>query len=107
MNTIGSRIRRVRKEKKLTQAQLASMVGISQSTLAELESGESKMPSSETLMGLAKQLGISQAWIMTGKDGEIEALSDEDHAFLTLAKGLRAEQRRAVYELMRSMTDEE
>lgn len=44
---------------------------------------------------------------MTGKDGEIEALSDEDHAFLTLAKGLRAEQRRAVYELMRSMTDEE
>ncbi len=65
------------------------------------------MPSAEALLGLSKALNISQAWIITGRDGEIELLSpdEEDHA--KRMRALTAEQRRAVYALVESMGLEE
>lgn len=39
MLNLGSRMRQARKEKKLTQAQLAAMVGISRKTLGQIETG--------------------------------------------------------------------
>jgi transcriptional regulator with XRE-family HTH domain len=38
--TIGSRLRRLRKERKLTQAELARQIGIQQSDLSRMEQGE-------------------------------------------------------------------
>jgi transcriptional regulator with XRE-family HTH domain len=39
MLRLGTRIRQARKEKKLTQAQLASMAGIARKTLSQIETG--------------------------------------------------------------------
>jgi transcriptional regulator with XRE-family HTH domain len=39
MMELGNRMRLARKEKKLTQAQLAGMAGISRKTLGEIETG--------------------------------------------------------------------
>ena len=39
MMDLGNRMRLARKEKKLTQAQLAGMAGISRKTLGEIETG--------------------------------------------------------------------
>jgi HTH-type transcriptional regulator, cell division transcriptional repressor len=107
MSTPGQRIRAKRKELGYSQAHLASLAGIKQSSLSEIETGESKMPSAEALLGLSKALNISQAWIITGRDGEIELLSpdEEDHA--KRMRALTAEQRRAVYALVESMGLEE
>ena len=107
METVGNRIRRRRKERLLNQWQLAKLVGISQSTLSELEPGESKMPSADVLQGLAKHLGVTQAWIITGKDGELEMLTQEEEDLIRAARGLSAEQRRAIYNIMTTMKKEE
>lgn len=107
MHTPGIRIRAKRLELGLKQGELAKLAGISQSSLCELEKGDSKMPSAEALMGLSKALGVSQAWIMTGKDGEVEMLTHDEEKLVQASRRLTAEQRRAVYQIMRTMTGED
>lgn len=63
--TIGTRIREARKRAKLTQAQLASRVGMRQATLSELETGESA--GTTLLASLAAALGVNALWLETGK----------------------------------------
>lgn len=104
MNTPGQRIRLKRLEKQWSQAHLASLVGISQSTLCELELGESKMPSATVLHSLADKLGVSPTWILTGKEGEIDTLSDQESTLIATLRGLSAEQQRAVYAVVATMT---
>lgn len=63
--SIGSRIKEARKHAKLSQKALAQKVGMSQSSLSELETGES---SGTTLIAsFAAALGVNALWLETGK----------------------------------------
>ncbi|MFW1828061.1 XRE family transcriptional regulator [Acinetobacter sp. ULE_I092] len=64
--TLGARLKFARKEKRLTQNQLAEMVGIKQSTLSQLESG--LMNSSTHLPAIADALGVGALWLQTGNE---------------------------------------
>lgn len=64
--TIGMRIRKIRKSRKLTQKEFANMMCISQSHLSYVELGKEK-PSNRFLKLLSLQLDISPEWIMTGE----------------------------------------
>jgi len=97
------RIRAKRKELGLKQGQLAKLAGISQPALCELEKGDTKMPNAESLMGLAKALNVTQAWIITGKDGEIEQISQDEESMVRAIRTLTAEQQRAIYQIIDSM----
>jgi transcriptional regulator with XRE-family HTH domain len=63
--SIGARVREARKAAKLTQQQLAAKVGIQQSTLSELENGESA--GTGYVATMAAVLGVSALWLETGK----------------------------------------
>lgn len=54
--SIGSEIRTVRKEQKITQTQLAALVGCDQRELSNYESGKT-LPSLERLEKIAEVLG--------------------------------------------------
>ena len=56
---IGQRIRQLRKEHGVAQAELADAAGISQSTLSDIERGEIVGRSLETLARLARFFGVS------------------------------------------------
>ncbi len=75
--SIGTRIREARKSVKMTQAQLAKKVGMSQGTLSELETGESD---GTTLIGsIAAALGVNALWLETGRGlAGPEATSDAE-----------------------------
>jgi transcriptional regulator with XRE-family HTH domain len=107
MSTPGQRIKARRKELGLSQGQLAAMSGIAQSTLSELETGESKLPSSMKLVGLAKALKVSKLWIITGQSGEAEIADDETQELIDMIQTMSAEQRLAVYTVIRSMSKED
>lgn len=62
--SIGKRVRQARKHIGLTQAELAKKVGMKQSTLSELETGESTRTSS--VATIANALGVSAYWLDTG-----------------------------------------
>ena len=67
--TNDSHIARVRREKGITQAQLAERLGIKQPMIARWETGKRK-PKIETLMRIAKALGVqwTELWGYTKED---------------------------------------
>jgi transcriptional regulator with XRE-family HTH domain len=57
---IGERVRLLRKQKGLTQAQLADASGLSRTGLGDIERGK-RVPMYDTLAKLSKGLGVSVA----------------------------------------------
>ncbi|WP_019276409.1 S24 family peptidase [Vibrio coralliilyticus] len=64
--TVGERIRRVRKELKLTQQQVASSIGVSSTSLVFWERNETT-PKGSNLIALCKKLKVDPQWLQTGK----------------------------------------
>jgi transcriptional regulator with XRE-family HTH domain len=65
--SIGDRLRKERKAQGFTQDTLAVAAGVSQTTINDLENGDTQRPRGDTLMALARVLQISPGWLMTGK----------------------------------------
>ena len=55
---LGRMLKQRREGKHLTQAQLAHKVGVSQTYIAKLESGDKKNPTLDLLKKIAKALGV-------------------------------------------------
>ncbi|MDU1195659.1 XRE family transcriptional regulator [Kluyvera ascorbata] len=66
MNTFSDRIKKAMADAGLTQAELATMVGVSQPAIWRLASG--KTSSSRKLVEIAQVLGVSPEWLSTGKE---------------------------------------
>lgn len=65
MVAIGSRLRRLRQEKSITQAQLAKLIGVRQSHISKIENNRSSV-SIETLEKIANALGVSPGRLIDG-----------------------------------------
>lgn len=85
--TLGERIRQARLELKLTQEQLGSAAGISGSAITQIETGDTKTVKPENLFKIARKLGKSAEWLVTGEGTELpreeiydalSALPDDD-----------------------------
>jgi transcriptional regulator with XRE-family HTH domain len=59
--TTGEKVKRLRRGKAWTQVQLADKAGVSQSTIAQIESGVRPNPHPGTLGKLADALGVEPA----------------------------------------------
>lgn len=97
MDSIGSRIKELRKGAKLTLEALGQRVGISNSALSLIENGKNT-PSSRTVKLIARELGASERWILTGEgdpraasgDAELEAFIESRGCSEDVAQLLRA-----------------
>jgi transcriptional regulator with XRE-family HTH domain len=67
--TVGERIKQIRKEKGLTQTELASRLGVSQAMITQYENGQRGPKTFETVRKIAAALEVSPEDIL-GKDLE-------------------------------------
>lgn len=69
VQSFGDRIRTLRKDRDLTQLQLAEYVGVSQTAVAAWETGKREVPKGDNLLMLAEALGFDAGELMevTGK----------------------------------------
>ena len=65
IENVGSRLRMVRREKKLTQAGLGDLAGSNQAVIQKIENGNSSRP--RMIMELAETLGVNPAWLQFGE----------------------------------------
>ena len=70
--SIGTRIKEARRDRKLTQKQLADKVGIKQPTLLELENGD--LTGTTLIASFAAALGVNALWLETGKGDKLAPL---------------------------------
>ena len=97
--TIGERVAKLRKTRKLSQRGLAIKSDISNATISRIESGES-LPDANTTQVLAKALGVSIDFLLTGKNKE-EAINDDFHfALYDMSKDLTEGQKRDVLKIV-------
>ena len=68
--TIGERIRERRNEIKLTLAQLAKLVGVSEATMSRCENGEITKFQPERINKIAQVLGTSSAWLLGEREDQ-------------------------------------
>ena len=69
MVEFGSRLRKLRKERNLTQEQLASLIGVKNSVISFYEVGE-RLPSPDVLRKLALALHVSTDYLLGIERGE-------------------------------------
>ena len=65
METLGSRLKSLRKDKKMTQQQLADVIGVSKTSVIYWERDEN-IPKHESLVQLAKALNITPEYLLYG-----------------------------------------
>ena len=71
METIGERIKGLRKGKKLTQSQLGEFLGVEKSAVAKWENGRTKNLKRETIQAMAQLFGVRPSYILEGEDYKI------------------------------------
>src|SRR5688572_1474355 len=67
MRDMSMRLRYARKERNLTQVELARLSGVKQASVSDLERGESKSFRGTTLLSLARALNVSPEWLSHGR----------------------------------------
>ncbi|WP_263752602.1 LexA family protein [Kosakonia cowanii] len=69
MGTLGTRLRTLRKQRKLTQGQLGKALGVSDVTVGYWER-DLNVPGGKSLTKLAKYLGVSEGFLLYGQEDE-------------------------------------
>ena len=90
---IGPKIRKMRKERKLTQTDLASRIGIQQSDLSRMEKGEYRV-SLDTLFRILAEFNVSISEFFDGVNKE--SLTPKDVKIVRDLKQLPSDARREV-----------
>jgi transcriptional regulator with XRE-family HTH domain len=78
MAHVGTRIHKLRQERKMSQQDLARRIGVNQSFISKMESGEQINPNAETLKRLARALGCTTDYL-------VGMYEDEDSELLAAA----------------------
>lgn len=88
--TVGGRLRKLRLARKLTQQQLAKILGIKQGSLTQLETGKSKGPAASTLTRAARFFEVDPEWLMTGKGSEepVASLEPDESELILIYRSL-------------------
>ena len=89
MQSFGDRIRTLRKERDLTQLQLAEYIGVTQTAVAAWESGKREVPKGNNLLKLAEALGFEAEELMATTLNHLKGSAEEVHllaAFRSLPK---------------------
>ena len=99
--SIGARLRRLRKQRRLTQSELARQIGIQQSDLSRMEKGEYRV-SLDNLFRILAVFDVDVAEFFQHQPAErpapVQALGQEDMQLMQLLRQLSPEGRREVHE---------
>lgn len=96
MVDFGNRLRQLRKDKNLTQQQLASMIGVKNSVISFYEVGE-RMPSPDALRKLALALHVTTDYLLGIERGMVldaTGLDEQDRLAVQMIIGRLREKNR-------------
>ena len=63
---MNDRVKKIRQESGITQAQFADKIGLSRNYVAMIEIGQ-REPSDRTILDICREFGVNEEWLRTGK----------------------------------------
>ena len=99
VNYLGERIKFIREKRKLSQTKLAALCSISHATISEIESGNIKNPSFDSVANIAKNLSVSLDFLAYGagnEELETDLKAYRNKAFFRKVEGLTEASKRAI-----------
>jgi len=106
MQTPGQRIKSARESAGYKQGEFAKAIGCAQSTLSEIEKGDSHLPSAKVLQKMTEVLGKSARWIVYGEEGELLIPTPEEQEILTAFRKLTPNTQQHLAETIKSLAPE-
>ena len=104
MQTPGQRIKFARERAGyLNQGEFAKLIGIRQSTLSEIESGETKLPNAQAALIMCELTGVTLRWIIYGEDGEINIPTKQEQELLNRLRNMDDKAKNALIEMANAM----
>ncbi len=85
----GERLRRLRVDRRISCAQLAHRVGVTEGAIRQMESGQTKMASFVIGLRLARELGVEACYLANGS-GDDDASYDPDASLARRVEALEA-----------------
>lgn len=79
--SISTRIKELRREKKLSQVQFSKLIKVSQASVSQYENG-SRSPDSAFLSKICEHLNVNLNWLLTGSGPMFQELQQVDASFL-------------------------
>lgn len=64
--SIGQRLKRLRRSMVLSQAELSNISGVPLPTIKDIERGVTAIPRGKTIRALAKALGVTASYLLNG-----------------------------------------
>lgn len=108
MNTIGERIKMIRKESGLTQQKFAERIGAKQNTVAQYEIGRN-IPIDPVITAICKEFDIQEDWLRYGLEPMRAAKSRDEEIAELVGSALNgsSEFKKAVIRMICSRSDKE
>jgi transcriptional regulator with XRE-family HTH domain len=105
MTSVGSRVRTLRTERKMTLPALAERSGLSKGLLSKLENNEDANPSLETLFKVAEAFEVTLAEILESEQAQIKKVTPTDEPVWLegLVKYLKANNRELDKDILNAM----
>lgn len=82
MSPLKDRIKKIRKEKGLTQAEFGAKIGVKSNTITTYETG-ARIPSDAVIHSICREYSVSETWLRTG-EGQPYIQLDEDEEFIKI-----------------------
>ena len=104
-NVFGTRLKERRKEKKMTQKQLADAVGAKHNSVSDWENGKNK-PDPDTIERICEALDISAAYLLPSNRGE--TANEIDILYVSMSSGNAStdDLRKRLHDLIDQMDDD-
>ncbi len=103
MNTLGSRIYKIRTDLGLSQKQFADTLGIGRMSFIRYETDQN-YPNAKFLTDLHKLCGVSMDWLLLGTEkSAFDDLNNDEQTVLAIYKTLNEEARESLFNLILSM----
>ena len=106
--TLACRVKEVLKRSKLTQAEFASRISISQQYLSQICNGK-KIPSDRTISDICREFNVNEIWLRTGEGEPFEAESRDEEIMRFAAQTIKGsnEFRKAMVSMLAQLDAED
>lgn len=90
MNTVGERIREIRKSISINMEKFGRIIGVSTQSVSKLESGINN-PSKQTILAICREFGINEEWLRSGQ-GDMKAVLSREEAIADIMNKILVEE---------------